>query len=409
MAMTYQAEYEVLVAGTGPVGMIAALAFAQAGFRTVIAGPKASTTDGRTTAIMHPGLDYLESLSLGSFLETHGEPLRTMRIVDATRRLVRSPTVTFHASELDLSAFGRNLTNAEFNVTLEAAISETPQIHRVEGFVESWHPSATHVEATMVNGTEISAPLVVAADGRGSPARHAAGIEVETRPTGQSAIVLSFSHTRPHDGVSTEFHTESGPFTQVPLAGNRSSLVWVVRSDDAQSIQALDASELAIRIERQMQSMLGRVTVETQPQTYPLSTSRPQLYALNRIALVGEAAHVFPPIGAQGLNLGIRDVESLIKVAVNHRADIGSADALAAYDAQRRPDITLRSGAVDLLNRSLLSDLLPAQFARSAVFEALRTVSPLRNFFMQEGMRPGNGLRSLLPVTTRDRRAASRT
>lgn len=409
MAMTDQAEYEVLVAGTGPVGMTAALAFAQAGFRTAIAGPKASTTDGRTTAIMHPGLDYLESLSLGSFLESHGEPLRTMRIVDATQRLVRSPTVTFHASELELPAFGRNVANAELNAAFDAAISGMPQIDRVEGFVESWHPSATHVDAKMADGTEISASLVVAADGRGSPARLAAGIEVETRPTGQSGIVLTFSHTRPHEGISTEFHTESGPFTQVPLAGNRSSLVWVVRSDDAPSILALDPSELAMRIERQMRSMLGRVTVETQPQTYPLATSWPRRYALNRIALVGEAAHVFPPIGAQGLNLGLRDVESLVRVATSHRSDIGAADALAAYEAQRRPDIALRSGAVDLLNRSLLSDLLPAQVARSAVFEALRTLSPLRNFFMQEGMRPGNGLRSLLPVRTRDRQAEGRT
>jgi 2-octaprenyl-6-methoxyphenol hydroxylase len=409
MAMTDRAEYEVLVAGTGPVGMIAALACAKAGFQTAIAGPKASTADGRTTAIMHPGLDYLKSLSLGSFIETRGEPLRTMRIVDATQRLVRSPTVTFHASELDLPAFGHNVANAEFNAALETAILETPGIRRLEGLVASWHPSETHVDARMEDGTEIAAALVIAADGRGSSARLAAGIYVETQSTGQSAIVLSFSHTRPHEGISTEFHTESGPFTQVPLAGNRSSLVWVVRTDDAPSILALDPSELAVRIEGQMRSMLGRVTVETQPQTYPLSTSRPRRYALNRIALVGEAAHVFPPIGAQGLNLGIRDVESLVQVATRNREDIGAADALAAYEAKRRPDIALRSGVVDLLNRSLLSDLLPAQVARSAVFEALRTLSPLRNFFMQEGMRPGNGLRSLLPLKTRDRQAESRT
>lgn len=407
--MTDHTEHEILVAGTGPVGMIAALACAQAGFRTVIAGPKASTSDGRTTAIMHPGVDYLESLSLGPFLEAHGEPLRTMRIVDATSRLVRSPTVTFHASELGLHAFGRNIVNAEFNAALESAITENPQIRRVEGLIESWRPSATHVTAIMANGDELAASMVVAADGRGSPARLAAGIDVETRPTGQTAIVLSFSHVRPHDGISTEFHTESGPFTQVPLAGNRSSLVWVVRSEDAPSILALDPSELAVRIEQRMRSMLGRVTAETQPQTYPLATSRPRHYAMNRIALVGEAAHVFPPIGAQGLNLGIRDVETLVEVAARHRTDPGSAEALAAYESKRRPDIALRSGAVDLLNRSLLSDLLPAQVARSAIFEALRTLSPMRNFFMQEGMRPGSGLRALLPLRTRGRRAEGPT
>ncbi|MHB2264980.1 UbiH/UbiF family hydroxylase [Aliihoeflea sp. PC F10.4] len=407
--MTDRNEYEILVAGTGPVGMIAALAVAQAGFRAAIAGPKTSTADARTTAIMHPGIQYLASLSLNSFLEEHGAPLRTMRIVDATERLIRSPTVTFHASELGLSAFGRNVANAQLNAALEKAVLAHSGIGRIEGMVESWHPAQTHVTATMSGGTELSAGLVIAADGRGSSARLAAGIDVDTKPTGQTAIVLSFYHTRPHEGISTEFHTASGPFTQVPLAGNRSSLVWVVRTEDAPAILALDRPELADRIEQQKRSMLGRVTVETEPQTFPLTTSRPRHYATNRIALVGEAAHVFPPIGAQGLNLGIRDVEALVAVAERYRADPGSAEAMEAYASKRRPDIALRSGAVDLLNRSLLSDLLPAQVARSAVFEALRALPPMRNFFMREGMKPGSGLNAFLPLRTRDRQAEGRT
>jgi 2-octaprenyl-6-methoxyphenol hydroxylase len=403
--MADRAEYETLVVGTGPVGMVAALASAQAGLRTAIVGPRASTSDARTTAIMHPGLDYLQSLSLGPFLEREGAPLRAMRIIDATSRLIRSPTVTFHASEMDLPAFGRNIANAALNAALERAVDENPGIRRIEGLVENWRLDETEVTASVSNGTQLSASLVIAADGRGSPARVAAGIDVDTKPTGQTAIVLSFSHTRAHDGISTEFHTESGPFTQVPLAGNRSSLVWVVRNEDAPAIMALGRDDLAVRIERQMRSMLGKVTVETEPQTYPLTTSRPRRYAAKRVALVGEAAHVFPPIGAQGLNLGIRDVEALIQVASRHRDDPGATEALAEYETARRPDIALRAGAVNLLNRSLLSDLLPAQLARSTVFEALRAFSPIRSFFMREGMRPGGGFDALVPFRTRDRRA----
>jgi 2-octaprenyl-6-methoxyphenol hydroxylase len=404
-----RAEYDVLIAGTGPVGLIAALAFADAGFRTALVGPKASTNDGRTTAIMDPALRYLDALMMGPFLHEHGEPLKTMRIVDATARLVRSPTVTFRAAEIDLPAFGLNIANAELNAALESAAVARPGVVRHEALVERWEPGEGRVAAKLSDGSELAARLVVAADGRSSPARLAAGIEVDARPTGQTAIVLAFSHTRPHSGISTEFHTESGPFTQVPLAGDRSSLVWVVKSDDAAELLALGRAELAQRVERQMRSMLGRVTVDTDPQAYPLSTSQPRRYADKRIALIGEAAHVFPPIGAQGLNLGIRDVESLVSVATRHRADPGASAALAEYEVRRRPDVAMRAGAVNLLNRSLLSDFLPAQLARSTVFEALRAFSPIRAFFMHEGMRPGSGLRALLPLRTRDRRATDRT
>ncbi len=400
-------EFEILVVGTGPVGMVTALAFGNAGFRCALVGPKAATADGRTTAIMAPAVDYLESLMPSPVLAEHGSPLKTMRIVDATSRLVRSPTVTFHAAEIGLEAFGSNIANATLNAALEEAAGAHANITRYEALVDRWSLSDGHATASLGHGAELSALLAVAADGRNSPARQAAGIDVEPRPTGQTAVVLTFSHARAHDFVSTELHTEAGPMTQVPLAGNRSSLVWVVANEQAPSLLALDRHELALRIERRMQSMLGRVAVETEPQAYPLSTAKPRRYADRRIALVGEAAHVFPPIGAQGLNLGIRDVESLVAVASRHRADPGSQNALAAYDRQRRPDVALRAGAVDLLNRSLLSDLLPAQLARSTVFEALRVIPPLRALFMQEGMHPGRGLRAVLS-NPRVRRAAIR-
>jgi 2-octaprenyl-6-methoxyphenol hydroxylase len=141
--------------------------------------------------------------------------------------------------------------------------------------------------------------------------------------------------------------------------------------------------------------MLGKVTVEPGRQVYPLASISPLGFAAKRVALIGEAAHVFPPIGAQGLNLGIRDVEDLASVAVSHAADPGSPAALADYDRRRRADIVARSSAVNLLNRSLLSSLLPAQLARFAGLGALGAFSPLRGFFMREGLRPGSGWAAL--------------
>ncbi len=157
----------------------------------------------------------------------------------------------------------------------------------------------------------------------------------------------------------------------------------------------MDAEALSLLIENEMQSMLGKVTVDTPSQVYPLTVTLPMAFAKNRVALVGEAAHVFPPIGAQGLNLGIRDVEQLVATVSRHVADPGSAASLAAYDARRRPDVLARTGAVSLLNRSLLSGMLPAQLARGLGLSLLGSFSPLRAFFMREGMRPGSGFASV--------------
>lgn len=386
---------DIVVAGTGPAGQIAALALADAGLRVVLAGPATNTADRRTTALMAPQLRFLDRLSLLEPLEAVSASLRVMRIVDATSRLVRSPTVTFRAAEIGESRFGLNIPNRHLLATLDAAVEASPAIERIAALVARWVLQDDAVEAVLDNGTTIAARLAVAADGRLSPARDAAGIAVRSKPTEQSAVVLNFAHDRGHEDTSTEFHTEFGPFTQVPLPGLRSSLVWVTRPDDARELMAFDDDTLSRRIEDGMQSMLGRVSVEPGRQLYPLASALPQRFARNRVALVGEAAHIFPPIGAQGLNLGIRDIESLAAIAARHAGDPGSVSALSAYDRARRPDILARSSAVHLLNQSLLSDTLPAQIARSAGLGLLGAASPLRALFMREGLRTGSGLGSL--------------
>jgi len=167
----------------------------------------------------------------------------------------------------------------------------------------------------------------------------------------------------------------------------------------AEQTAALDGAALSAAVEARMDSMLGRVRVEPGCQVYPLATSLPQRFAVRRVALVGEAAHLFPPIGAQGLNLGIRDVRQLVEAASRHREDPGADVVMDAYDRARRPDILARTGAVSLLNRSLLSDFLPMQLARSAGLAMLGAFAPLRGFFMREGLSPGSGFRALASST----------
>lgn len=393
MAETSSAD--VIVAGTGPAGLTAALATAQAGFRVALVGPEVRTDDRRTTALMAPSLAFLESLGVGERLREQAAPLRAMRIVDATGRLVRSPPVTFRAAEIGEDFFGLNIPNAHLNRVLEAAAVAHPAIRRRHTTVSGWRLLPEHAVAELADGGEAEALLVAAADGRASPARTAAGIATRRTALPQSALVVNFAHSREHEWISTEFHTETGPFTQVPLQGRRSSLVWVVRPGAADELAALPDEELSRRIEEKMQSLLGKVTVEPGRQIYPLVSISPSRFAARRVCLVGEAAHVFPPIGAQGLNLGIRDVEDLAAIAARHRTDPGSTAALADYDRRRRADIFARSSAVNLLNRSLLSGLLPAQLARFAGLGALGVLAPLRGFFMREGLRPGSGFTAL--------------
>lgn len=394
--VSQQNDATLIVAGTGPAGLIAALALARAGFAITLAGPEIGRNDLRTTALMAPALEFLDKLGVGEAISHAAAPLEAMRIVDATNRLIRSPVVTFRAREIGEPHFGLNIPNRDLNAILAHAVSETPAIRWVKSLVADWSLNDDRAIATLTDGTVASGSLAIAADGRLSPARAAAGISVSGRMLQQSALALTFGHTRPHGSISTEFHTETGPFTQVPLAGLRSSLVWVVQPNTAEDLMKLDDDTLSSRIEKRMQSMLGRVSVEPGRQSFPLTASTPRRFAQNRVALVGEAAHIFPPIGAQGLNLGIRDVSDLVEIATQYCEDPGSPTALAAYDAKRRPDILARVTAVNLLNRSLLSDLLPAQFARSVGLSALGALAPLRSLFMREGLRTGSGLRGFV-------------
>lgn len=394
--------FDILVAGTGPSGLIAALAFARENFSVALIGPAPDHSDRRTTALMQPALEFLGSLVSVDALADVAAPLRVMRIVDATGRLICSRPVTFRASEIGEDRFGLNVPNATLTDALADAVRGDRRIDWRQTMVAGWQPEADAVTAELADGASVRGRLAVAADGRNSAARAAAGIANRQRPYRQAALVLSFRHSRPHADVSTEFHTETGPFTQVPLPGNRSSLVWVTSPSEAERLAALDDSALARQIEQRMQSMLGKVDVEPGRQVYPLAAGLPSQFGNNRIALVGEAAHLVPPIGAQGLNLGVRDVQDLVAVVRENRADPGGERVLARYDSRRRPDILLRSGAVDLLNRSLLSAAFPAQLARTAALSVLANAGPVRALFMREGMRPGSGLRALFSGVGRE-------
>lgn len=384
-------DFELAVIGGGLAGATAALALARKGFDVAAVSPPEMRVDHRTTALMMPSIALLQELGVWESVASKAAPLANMRIIDGTRRLLRAPTVSFHAGEIGELAFGYNIANADLSGALSEALSQEPRVTIVNGSAESATDGRDCVRVTLSDGTCLTARLAVAADGRRSVLRRAAGIRTRTWRYPQSALVTTFSHRFPHENISTEFHTETGPFTQVPLPGNRSSLVWVVPPREAAVLQELCRENLSARIEERMQSMLGLVTVDGPVQTFPLSGMIADEYGRGRIALVGEAAHVIPPIGAQGLNLGFRDVIALAEAVGHVTTDGDPGRAVAAYARSRRVDIATRTFGIDFMNRSLLSTFLPVHLLRSAGLAALARFSPLRSFAMREGMAPGTG------------------
>ncbi|MBX5159056.1 UbiH/UbiF family hydroxylase [Rhizobium sp. NZLR8] len=387
--------FEVAVIGGGLAGMIAAIALGRGGRSVALVAPVAAKEDRRTTALMDQSIRFFDRLALWEKLRPAATPLTSMRIVDGTDRLLRAPTTTFRAAEVGLDAFGYNFPNKALIDVLENAVADEGNITGFTDMAESIAISAETVSITLAGGEMLSADFAVGADGRGSKLRETADIGVRNWSYPQSAMVLNFAHSLPHQNISTEFHTKHGPFTQVPLPQGRSSLVWVQDPAEAAKRLELPLAELGALVEARMQSMLGKVDVEEGVQVWPLSGMIAHRFGKGRIALIGEAAHVFPPIGAQGLNLSLRDIMALTEILCDRAELPVPADAGESFDRKRRADIMTRTASVDLLNRSLLSDFLPVQMLRAAGLHILSAIPPLRNIIMREGIEPGRGLRDI--------------
>jgi 2-octaprenyl-6-methoxyphenol hydroxylase len=404
MANDVARDCDVLVVGIGPAGLMAALAMAQAGIATIAVGPSldpaGAARDTRTTALFTGSVAMLDRLGLGARLGADLVPMTGIRLIDDTGSLWRAPEVLFRAAELGLERFGMNIDNAALNVALLEAARAQANLRLVEGTVQPGITcGADAVSITLGSGEKLASQLIVGADGRGSLCRVAAGIEVRTSPYPQAAVATRFRHARPHDNISSEFHRPAGPMTTVPLAGLESSLVWVETPDEARRLMALADNEFTRELDDRLMGLLGTVTAIGRRASFPLTRLAADRMGARRIALVGEAAHVIPPIGAQGLNLGLRDIATMVELVARARcagADIGSDTLLDAYDRERRGDVTARATVVDTLNRSLISDFLPLHLVRGAGLHALNTLPWLRRLVMREGLQPSGRVPPLM-------------
>jgi 2-octaprenyl-6-methoxyphenol hydroxylase len=383
--------YDVAVVGGGPAGLSAAIALAQAGAKTALIARRAPYADNRTTALLGGSVDFLQALDVWPRCRDSAAPLHAMRLVDDTGRLICAPEVRFSAGEIGLDEFGYNIENRLLMIALEARAAELAGLIRFDDEAATVSPEEADVAIRTRDGKSISARLVAGADGRQSLCREAVAIEVRRRELHQSALTFNVGHSRPHRNISTEFHTPHGPCVFVPLPGDRSSVVWVISPREAERLIALSDDELSEAAETQSHSILGRLCVEPGRHLFPLAIEQPRQFAKARIALVGEAAHVVPPIGAQGLNMGLRDAADLadiVRDAMMSGEDPGSLQVLKRYDSARRADVSSRTFVIDIANRSLLSDFLPMQSLRAAGLHLIGSFGPLRRLAMREGLSP---------------------
>ena len=398
---------DILVAGAGAAGLTTAIALAGSGFSVTVAGGLDTRRNGRTVALFEASLRLYRSLGLWEKLEPLSTPLRRITLVDDTNSLFRLPPVELEAAEIGLPAFGANIENAALVEALAAIARETPGVRMIEGMLGGYVTYEDEIEGHILATDErLSASLLVGADGRGSQVRAYANVGPREWRYPQTAITALLRHERPHRQTSTEFHTRSGPCTLVPMRPlpdspdglrHRSSLVWLMSPEEAERRMALGDAELAEEVEAQVHSLHGRMALEGPRGAFPMSGLACERLIGERIALVADAGHFFPPIGAQGLNLGLRDVAQLVDSLDQYgRTDPGGRKPLAHYDKRRRGDVAIRSLGVDVMNRSLLIHALPVDFMRSAGLAAMAHIGPLRRALMREGVAPAGRLPPLM-------------
>lgn len=397
-------RFDVLVAGAGPAGLVAAAVLARRNLRVCLLGPPAAIRaedEGRTAALFPTGVALLSGIGAWARLSAVSEPIHGIRIVDDMRRLLRAPEVCFRAVDAGLEVLAHNVPNGALVAALEAVVAEDRQIERNTVSIVDVQPGAAGVDIMTGAGDIHTAPLLVAADGRKSLARSAAGIATRTWRYPQVAITTAFAHSRPHRGLSTEFHRPAGPFTVVPLPGRRSSLVWLERPEMARDLAALDDASFIRQLEERLGGLLGRIEAVAPRVSYPMAGLIAERRAARRIALVGETAHAFPPIGAQGLNLTLRDIAALAALLEGPRAasDPGADAVLADYERDRAADVTARVYGVDLLNRSLIAGPL-AGLARGVGLHALKAIPGLKRLAMAEGFGAASATRDTSRAST---------
>ncbi|WP_282077928.1 UbiH/UbiF family hydroxylase [Epibacterium ulvae] len=390
---------DILISGGGVAGLTAAAAFGASGFSVICVDPTPPVTerdakgaDLRTTAFLQPAQTLLETIGLWPRFADHAAPLQVMRIVDAggaepTARVVKE----FNAAEISEKPFGWNLPNWLLRRELIARLSDLPNVDFRAGVgSQSLFTRTDEARVTLTDGSQITTRLVLACDGRNSPMRDAAHIPVRTTTYGQKALAFAVTHPVPHKNVSTEIHRSGGPFTLVPLPDYQgkpsSAVVWMERGARARDLQNLPVDAFEAEMTRRSCGLFGDLTLASRRTLWPIISQSAQHMAGERVALMAEAAHVVPPIGAQGLNMSLGDLQALLDLAQTRREGLGDVAMLNAYHKARHAEVLLRVKGIDLLNRTSMLAPRPLRDLRAFGLGALYSLPPVRRTLMQMGL-----------------------
>jgi 2-octaprenyl-6-methoxyphenol hydroxylase len=394
------------VIGAGPVGATMAAALAAAGIETAVVDRaplppmELPDFDGRAYAIALTSQRLLTAAGIWDRLPAQPQAIHHIRVADGRPGARPSSlTLDFESADIGPDPFGWMVEARALRVALNAALPNLPNLHVFAPTEASVTRHADHAEIRVAGGPVIRAQLVIGAEGRESPLRRQAGIQVVRHDYGQTGMVGAFAHERPHHGTALEMFLPNGPFAQLPLAGpgnfgttelpHASAYVWSDKRALAARFLAMDDAAFGRELTRRLGDHLGRIRPIGRRWSYPLTALWASRFTDTRMALVGDAAHGIHPIAGQGLNLGFRDVAALAEIiiaAVNANEDPGEAAVLARYARRAQPDAALMLGATHVLEKLFGTDFAPVRIARRLGIAAVDRIAPLKRAFAERAM-----------------------
>ncbi len=387
-------DTDVLIAGGGLNGTSLALALASCGLRTVLVDPGAAARrgaddfDGRSYALALTSQRLLRVLGVWDAIRATAQPILEIKVTDGRAGEGPSPLMLeFDHAEIEEGPMGYMIEDRYLRKALLEALGQSGLVTEVQASVVEHRATEGGVVATLSDGREVSARMIVGSDGRFSPTAVRAGIRRQGWSYGQTALVCAIEHERPHNGVAHQFFMPPGPLAILPLKGNRSSIVWTEREAAAARIQALDDAGYLEVLRPRFGDFLGEIGLAGARWTYPLALSMTLSFVGPRVALLGDAAHAMHPIAGQGLNAGLKDVAALAEVLADARRrgeDIGRPEVLARYQTWRRFDTTTLLMATDLFNRLFSNDNGFLRMARDLGMGAVNAMPGLRRTFIRE-------------------------
>jgi 2-octaprenyl-6-methoxyphenol hydroxylase len=397
--------FDVLIAGGAATGLALAAAVKRAlgtGAAVAVVDPAPPSVPNadrpalRTVAIAEGPRRLLESVGAWRAIGPKAQAIRAMEIMDGgVRDAVRLPHLHFGGK-------GGALAHMAFNDDVVAALSrlcDALGVERVTGSVARWGPGKHVAELGLADGRRLRARLAVAADGARSMLRALAAIPAYGWDYDQSGIVATVAHERGHEGVAQQHFLPAGPFAILPLPGRQSSIVWNERRADARALLALEPEDFLSQLEMRFTPKLGELRLASRVEAFPFRFQIARRFVGERLALVGDAAHLVHPIAGQGLNLGLRDVAALAEAIVGEMRlglDPGAPGPLAIYQRARRFDVAASGMGMDVMNRLFSNDFGPLRFARDLGLRVVDRAPALKELMIVEAGGAGRGAPRLL-------------